>query len=320
MMYGETNREDFLGVEAAHDSGARLLFTWDDQDRLTGIVINVACPAQVMEAQHEVSADVFGELRKRIHQTYGPQVNLLPQLSAAGCQSPRNLPIQSKDEINYWNEHGMRAIADRLEKAVAEGYASAREHAESNPVLKHTVTELALPIRRASIEEHESACADVKRLTARYPDIETASRELFAGFVADTQAAEKRRPHGPFDNKELDFVKLENAQAVIRRFETQDTKPTYSMELHAIRMGDSAFVTNPFELFLDYGQMIVARSRAKQTFLVQLACDAGQYLPTARAVAAGGYSALIINGSVGPEGGRMLVDASVQAINQLWEE
>jgi hypothetical protein len=65
--------------------------------------------------------------------------------------------------------------------------------------------------------------------------------------------------------------------------------------------------------------MIVARSRAKQTFLVQFACDAGQYLPTARAVAAGGYSALIINGSVGPEGGRMLVDASVKAIEQLWE-
>ena len=320
MMYGETDREDFIGVEAAHDFEVRLVFTWDDQDRLTGIVLNVACPAQVMEAQHEVSADVFGELRKRIHQTYGPQVNLLPQVSAAGCQSPRNLPIQSKDEINYWNDSGMRAIAGRLEKAVAEGYASALEHAEINPVLKHTVTELVLPIRRASIEEHESACSDVKRLTARYADIETASRELFTEFVADTQATEKRQPHGPFDNKELDFVKLENAQAVIRRFETQDSKPTYSMELHAIRLGDSAFVTNPFELFLDYGQMIVARSRANQTFLVQLACDAGQYLPTARAVAAGGYSALIINGSVGPEGGRMLVDASVQAIDQLWEQ
>jgi len=320
MMYGETNREDFIGVEAAHDSEARLLFTWDDHDRLTGIVINVACPAQVMEAQHEVSADVFGELRKRIHQTYGPQVNLLPQVGAAGCQSPRNLPVQSKDEINYWKANGMRAIADRLEKAVDEGYASVREHAESNPVLKHTVTELVLPIRRASIEEHESACADMKRLTARYPDIETASRELFAEFVADTQATEKRQAHGPFDNKELDFVKLENAQAVIRRFEIQDSQPTYSMELHAIRLGDSAFVTNPFELFLDYGQMIVARSRAKQTFLVQLACDAGQYLPTARAVAAEGYSSLIINGSVGPEGGRMLVDATIKAIDQLWEQ
>jgi hypothetical protein len=79
-------------------------------------------------------------------------------------------------------------------------------------------------------------------------------------------------------------------------------------------------LTNPFELFLDYGQMIYARSRAKRTFLVQFACDAGGYLPTARAVAAGGYSALIINGLVGPEGGRMLVDATVNAIDRLWGE
>ena len=113
-----------------------------------------------------VSADFFGELRKRIHATYGPQVNLLPQVSAAGCQSPRNLPTQSKDEINYWNENGMLAIADRLEKAVAEGYASAGKHIERAPVLKHTVTQLALPVRRASLEEYQAACAEVKRLTA----------------------------------------------------------------------------------------------------------------------------------------------------------
>ena len=113
---------------------------------------------------------------------------------------------------------------------------------------------------------------------------------------------------------------LENAQAVVTRYETQDAAPTYFMELHALRLGDCVFVTNPFELFLDYGQRIIARSRAKRTFLVQLACDTGRYLPTARAMAAGGYSALIINGSIGPEGGRMLVDATVKAIAELWEK
>ena len=32
--------------------------------------------------------------------------------------------------------------------------------------------------------------------------------------------------------------------------------------------------TNPFELFLDYGLRIKARSEAPQTFIVQLACGA----------------------------------------------
>jgi hypothetical protein len=89
------------------------------------------------------------------------------------------------------------------------------------------------------------------------------------------------------------------------------------VELHAVRLGDLAFATNPFELYLDYGQRIKARSRAEQTFLVQLACGRLGYLPTARAVAGGGYGALIANGSVGTEGSRILVEESIAAINGL---
>jgi hypothetical protein len=318
-MYGETNRDDFTGVEASNDHVARMLFTWDDQNRLTGVIVNVACPSQVMEAQYVVSADFFGELRKRIRAAYGDQVYMLAQVSAGGDQSPRNLPAQSKDEINYWNESGVLAIGQRLEKAVAEGYAAARNRIECAPVFQHTVTDIELPIRRAGAEEYKAACDEVKRLTAGYPDFLSASRTLFAEFVKDTHDGEKRQPHGPFDNKDLNFVQLENAQAVIKRFEEQDGLPPFSMELHAVRLGECAFVTNPFELYLDYGQAIIAQSRAKQTFVVQLACDTGRYLPTARAAAAGGYGALIINGSVGPEGGRILTDASVKAIEQLWK-
>jgi len=317
-MYGETNRADFRGMESSNDSVVRLLYTWDESGQLTGVVVNVACPAQVMESTYEVSADFFGELRRRIHATHGAKVHLLAQVSAAGCQSPRDLPVQAKSGPNYWNESGVVAIADRLEKAVAEGRAAACRRIDRAPVLKHTITELVLPIRRASTAEYQIAATEVKRLTQGYPDVSTASRELFARFVEDTHACEQKQAHGPFDNKELDFVQLENAQAVIRRYESQDQTPGFSMELHAIRFGDCVFVTNPFELFLDYGQMIQARSRAKQTFVVQLACDVGRYLPTERAVAAGGYSALIINGTVGPEGGQMLVNASVSAIAGLW--
>jgi hypothetical protein len=107
---------------------------------------------------------------------------------------------------------------------------------------------------------------------------------------------------------------------VIRRFKTQTQTPSFPIELHAVRVGDCAFVTNPFELYLDYGQAIQTRSQAKRTFVVQLAGDTGGYLPTARAVAGGGYGSLIINGSVGPEGGQMLVDASVRAIGKLWNK
>ena len=318
-MYGPTNQNDFVGLEAGNDPVVRMLFTWDDQDQLTGVIVNIACPAQVMEAQHVVSADFFGELRKRLRITYGEQVHLLAQVGAAGDQAPRNLPAQAKCEINYWNEGGMLAIARRLEQAVAEGYAAARTRMDCFPAFEHTVSDIELPVRRAGPEEHQSACEDVKRLTRGHADPAEASRVLFARFSADTHAAEKYQTRGPFDNKELEFVQFENASAVIQRFEEQDRRPSYPMELHALRLGDCAFVTNPFELYLDYGQMIIAQSRAQETFVVQLCGGVGGYLPTARAAAAGGYGALIINGSVGPEGGQRLTEASVKAIEQLWK-
>jgi len=43
------------------------------------------------------------------------------------------------------------------------------------------------------------------------------------------------------------------------------------VEIHAIRLGDMAIATNRFELYLDFGIRIKARSKAVQTFVVQLA-------------------------------------------------
>ena len=74
-----------------------------------------------------------------------------------------------------------------------------------------------------------------------------------------------------------------------------------------------------FELYLDYGMRIKARSPAVQTFVVQLAGQAS-YLPTARSVAGGAYGAVPESTEVGPEGGRELVDQTVKLISSLWNE
>ena len=88
------------------------------------------------------------------------------------------------------------------------------------------------------------------------------------------------------------------------------------VELHVVRFGDVAIVTNPFELFLDYGNQIRARSRAKQTFLIQLSCGALGYLPTEKAEKGSHYSAYVSSGYVGHVGGEILVRESVERINK----
>ena len=84
-----------------------------------------------------------------------------------------------------------------------------------------------------------------------------------------------------------------------------------------IRLGDVAIATNVFELFTEYGIQMKARSRALQTFVIQLA-GPGSYLPTARAAHGGGYSAIVESNRVGPEGGQVLADRTVDLINSLW--
>ena len=62
------------------------------------------------------------------------------------------------------------------------------------------------------------------------------------------------------------------------------------MERHAIRLGDIAIATSDFELFTYSGLQMTARSKAMQTVVIQLA-GPGSYVPTAKAVVGGGYSA-----------------------------
>ncbi|MHC4707480.1 MAG: hypothetical protein ACYS8I_10395, partial [Planctomycetota bacterium] len=97
-------------------------------------------------------------------------------------------------------------------------------------------------------------------------------------------------------------------------YQTDDVKP---IEFHVIRLGDIALATNPFELYLDYGIRIKARSKAVLTFVVQLSCQESGYLPTEKAIRGGGYSADKF--IVGPQGGRVLVDETVKRINAMWD-
>jgi hypothetical protein len=89
--------------------------------------------------------------------------------------------------------------------------------------------------------------------------------------------------------------------------------------LHVLRLGDVAICTNEFELFLDYGLRMQSRSKALQTITIQLT-GPGTYLPTEKAYKGGGYSAVAESIEVGPEGGQVLVDRTVDLINGIFSD
>jgi hypothetical protein len=104
----------------------------------------------------------------------------------------------------------------------------------------------------------------------------------------------------------------------VARYNVQQSVYNTTIEIHVLKLGNMAFATNPYELFLDYGNQIRARSKASQTFLIQLSCGSSGYLPTAKAEAGSHYSAYVSSGTVGHVGGDMLVRKTLKEINEMF--
>ena len=292
QMYGDSGRDDFAGIEAGMDPGVELLYTFDEHDTLTGVVVNIACPSQVVEGQSFISADFWHPAREGIRAALGADVFVYPMCSAAGDQSPRDLVRRNRGEPSMRQIEGMNEMGRRIALAITDAFAHSRGPTSREVVFQHHTEDLSLPMRKATAAEAEHARRWLEELTTDgEPD--PASRE---GRLVTRQ------------------------RKAIERYETQGDDPRFTIDMHVLRLGDIAIATNPFELYLEFGQRIKGRSKAHQTFVVQLTNDRALYLPTERAVAGGHYGAMIYDNTVGPAGGDALVERQVEMINGMFGE
>ena len=300
QMYGPTNVPEFRSLEGYEDHDVGTLFFWNTAGQLVSIVVNVSCPAQEVESRTTINADYWHAVRELLHKRYGAEVCVLGWVGAAGDQSPHLMYRQAADDrmTALRGLTRVQEIARRIDRAVEEVYEAVKHDRHENVPLIHKVETIRLPMRLVTETEYAAAKAEYQ------------------------QAADKIAE----DPKAVDteYARMKWHEAVVQRFERQQTDPTpmFDMELHVLRIGDAMVCTNPFELFTDYGIRIKARSRAVQTFVVQLVGGPGEvpYLATEKAVRAGGYSAIVHSTLVGPEGGQVLVDLTVDAINAMWPQ
>ena len=309
-MWGDTNTANFVAMEGGSDSGIELLYTFDKENKLTGVVANITCPAQILEQRSFISADYWGRTKALLREKFGEDIYLLGLCGAAGDQCPRDLvrwvePESPIDDPNVKRPNLLKRKADpsmydvsgcnRVGKRIANEIISVYEEIEElqdEAVFKHKVLQLDLPLRRATIEEHDKAIREIEYYIEKNKEKEAFTYE--------------------------DNAYLHVHAGVIKRFRNQQTTEVVTAEVHVIRLGNIAIVTNPFELFLDYGNQMKARSYAEQTFVVQLCCDALGYLPTEKAEKAGHYSAYISSGLVGHEGGDVLTRVTIKEINEMF--
>ncbi|MDO5113241.1 MAG: hypothetical protein Q4E67_02590 [Planctomycetia bacterium] len=300
VMYGNTNSPNFRAMEGMEDHDVGTLFFWNAEDKLIAMMVNVACPAQEMEHSLKIDADFWGPVRTMLQKEHGEDLVVLGVCGAAGDMSPH---------IRYRKaaEERMRALrklsrteelARRIVRAVEEVWEVAEATREVPSTVRSLYQEIELPERKITEQDYKEAVANAEREEKAAAESKDGDKSGHSG---------KARWH----------------RRIAQRWEklAENPNPMYPTCVHVVRIGDTVLCTNQFELYTDFGVQMKSRSPAKQTFVVQL-CDGliggGTYLPSERAMQGGGYGAVIQSNMVGAEGGQILVEKTLEMVNQLF--
>ncbi len=316
-MYGDTNKPEFSGFESGADHYSNFVFTFDKDGKLTGIVINIPCPSQNMELEYYLSSDYWHNVRTEVKKQFGEDVFVLPQCAAAGDLAPRvlyNNAAQERrfrlkfsdmkfpeDMIKPSEIYDRQDIALQIMQSLNEVYEWAKKEKYSDVPIKHSVKILPLP-KRLITEEEYNFCK-MKMDTVKFTE-----------QVTDDKVDDFKRNTSMLSYYS-DYV------TIVERYEADKKCKTFDSEIHVIRVGDMAFTTNQFELYMDFAHQIQARSPFVQTFVVQLCAQpeirSGSYLATEKGAKNRGYSANFYANKVSPEGGTMLVEETLKLLNEM---
>ena len=307
-MWGDTNTVTFQEIEGGSDTGIELLYFFNDSKEITGIVANLACPAQSVQHRSFISPDFWGEVKTLLRNYFGKDLFVLPLCSIAGDQCPvdlirwvepesalndpniiRNAPPKRKADPSMFDISGMKKIGRRIAREIIDVYESMANEPKEISDLVHQVQFMRLPIRRVTPKDVENA----KNSIANY----------ISNKLGDVDYNDVGNLTGPLGD--------------LLRAKIQEMMETLDTEIHVIRIDNIAIATNPFEPFIKYGNQIKARSKAEQTFLVQLANGIEGYIPTQKAEKGGHYSGFAASGLIGYQGGDLLVRETVRIINEM---
>jgi hypothetical protein len=318
QMYGNTDKPEFSHIEGYEDHSVNLLYTWDKQDNLTGVVVNVPCPSQVTEGLFVISADYWHDTRVEIRKRLGEDIFILPQCGPAGDQSPhimigeraearmQKLKFPELEKVGDRTAGLRKDIAVRIADAVTSVLPYMKNSIDWNPTLKHKLEIVELSRRLIGPEDVNEGMRESEKWKKEY-------NKLLDEIKENPALKEKPRWYTPIT---IAHTRMRRGNNVRDRYELEKVQPKMPVEVHILRVGDIVIATNPFEYYLDYGMRIKARSSAIQTFLVQLT-GSGSYIPTIRSIEGGAYGAVPASTLIGPEGGQELVERTLELIEEI---
>jgi hypothetical protein len=280
-MYGDAKRPDFTGLEGPDDPTHTVLFAVDENDRHIAVMHANCCHATCMESATFASADFPGEARRLLRDALGNELPVLYLQGASGDVSPWNM----LGEVPRWDgELRVKEVGALLAAETLKLMHEARLVAD--PVLRHDWEDLRVAVRLPS------------------PEALARAREI-------AEAGEEKAGRWDYALSTAGVLPLQEQFAA---------SPVDTLALHAVRIGGYAVLTNPCELYCQFGLDMRRRSPAEVTAIAQLADGLVGYCPTIPALMGGGYSGEAIQWCrLEAYAGYKIVEASARLVRGLWE-
>jgi neutral ceramidase len=281
-MGGNAKRADFTGLEGPDDPQHVGMFATTTEGKLLAILYHNTTHPTIFYGAGIYSADFPGEVRKSLRTRFG---NHLPVLFLNGAQGD----IQIENGLNPIledNEQKLKRVSTMVVEKTLELYDKVTY--EDNPVLKHEYEDL--------------------KVNVRLPD--PAAIEAGKKILQRIDAGENIRG--------MEMIMAFGAVNLQERF---GNNPVDLLPVHGIRIGDLAVVTQPCELYCQFGLDIKRRSPAKSTIVVGLTDGYHGYCPTIYGLVGGGYSGAPISWArLEPYAGYKIVETASRLLNKLWTQ
>ena len=232
--------------------------------------------------ERQVSADYFGEFARimpwRIRAMSSK--DFVAMLSNGPC-----------GDINNIDFHGKRAPRQPFEqiRIVAAKVADASWRASKGIEKYHADAPVAMLQREVPLEWRRPSEALIRR-----------SKEIIA--------------MSPEEQGKLPYLATNYARRVLSQVERSGKADCL---VQAIRIGDQAIVSFPFETFVETGLEIKKKSPFKHTFLIELANGSYGYLPTPKHHELGGYETWLGTNKVQKDGSDLLTRNLLEMLNEL---
>ena len=296
-----------VAAEGPVDDELSAIHFHDLQGHLLGALVNYANhPQYLSRYDARISADYPGRIEKHLRRQVSREAIVLFGNGACGNICPVNAQDTENTELGEaWMDRCGRTLAEKCESIFSK--ANLDEEVEVRAATRFVTIPLR-PISAASIAQAKQFLEEFGPEGLEETELSDYGTELEASKRLSIRQYLQTRSWRRQQCADLLALAEERAQS-----------STETCEISVVAIGNNALVMIPFELFVEFGLEIKARSPFKNTMIIELANGYSGYVPTKKAFSCpGGYETLTLRSSkLATEAGDIVVAVSIDMCNGL---